>query len=724
MLTPTNEKTAKLFSPLGLIDSDRLAISLITEKPKYKTVIDEDGDEKEVLIEDEHSGDKFIISIYGKSITKEEYHNNNKWSYRCCANPKNPSEQIYYTLPSSAALRDFIQRIPERKQVHDGSNFRGEKYEVAATDITVSLIYKLWMEKPSDYDANNNGHYVADRVAFKDDETKAVFFYLLHQAAKQNHNIKVISQYKNNKSVPEEGFEDFQYAAERPLSPYQQVAAYLQFTNESFGLFMEQGTGKTPPTIANIDNLALKHYNLQTKELEEGKIKHRTMFKALILCPNNVRANWEKEINNFSTVDNRVTIIRGTGMDRIRAVYDAFINFTTEKYSAIICGYDTVYRVELLMKMKWDLIVADEAHYFKSPDTKRWKDGMRKLRENSKRRYVLTGTPVCNSIIDLWTQLEFLRKGGSGFNSFHNFRDFYSVYDEWSRRVGYQNLPFIQERLAQVSFFISKKEALPDLPEKVYDIVEVEMSPHQEDVYNKVASQLHYEIERDLQDSSKNDSMTINNILTKLLRLAQITSGFQVFDAKIADDGTILQPKLIERFKEQPKLDALLELLQARQPNEKTIVWAHWREDSAAIEELCESHGISCVVFNGSTSEKQRLDAEYLFNNDDSVTVFIGSAAAGGTGLNLLGYPPQEPEKSECNVTQEIFFSQSWSYMHRSQAEDRAHRRGTRTNVRITDLQVPETIDTEIRARVVDKKNTAIEIADLREILNSVIGRI
>ena len=95
----------------------------------------------------------------------------------------------------------------------------------------------------------------------------------------------------------------------------------------------------------------------------------------------------------------------------------------------------------------------------------------------------------------------------------------------------------------------------------------------------------------------------------------------------------------------------------------------------------------------------------------------MGNPSSGGTGLNILGYDPTEPDKYETYTDTEIFFSTDWNAAKRSQAEDRAHRRGTRMPVRIIDLVVPGTIDEEIRARVAGKVQTAVMIQDVKEIL-------
>lgn len=737
MLNPISEATQKLFAPINFAPTDRLAISLADGKKEG---------------EEQTNTSWFNINIYGRSISQYQYRNEKNYLYSCNSidsiDPTTKQKvwkSVYFARPSRYATQDFIMRIPEHKSLYDAGNYRGERFLVAATDITAALIYKLWMEPYKDESEK--------RVHFTED-AEIVFNYLLLTCDRMSKNAETIGRYKTQKEIvdkykhngysvetnddfsdfdkslhladlekqliPEQVVNELQYCADRPLAPHQQISLYLQYNNEGFADFSEQGCGKTPTLVATIDNLALQKYNDCQRD---GKAF--TPLMVLIVAPNNVRSNWEREIQNFSTVEGRTTIISGPEMTRRKLLIEAISNITDEKYIVMICGYGICHNYLINSTIEWDVVCADEIHYAKDPNTLRWKEGLSKLRDKSKHRYALTGTPVCNSINDLYTLLEFVRKGGSGFSSFKAFQSFYNVFDEFSRKVGYQNLPFIQERLSQMSFRITKREAMPDLPEKVYDVIDVEMTPYQTNVYEKIANELQWKFEQELANCDEsNYAMTVNNILTQMLRLAQITSGFITYDAVYSDSGELLRPKQIERFEKQPKLDAVIEILQARDPKEKTLIWACWESDLEALQERIEFHGIKTVLFYGKTPEKKRKEYEYLFNHDDSYTVFIGNAAAGGTGLNLLGYPPGNPDASEMNVTQEIFFSQNWSHVYRAQSEDRAHRRGTRTNVRIIDLQVRNTIDTMIRKRVTEKKDMAMEITDLRKLLSDIVGNL
>ena len=116
---------------------------------------------------------------------------------------------------------------------------------------------------------------------------------------------------------------------------------------------------------------------------------------------------------------------------------------------------------------------------------------------------------------------------------------------------------------------------------------------------------------------------------------------------------------------------------------------------------------------------KDSFEAQNAFNCDPTIKVFLANPASAGEGLNIIGYDPTNEQTAKTATDLVVYFSSNWSMIQRSQSEDRAHRRGTRRNVRITDLVVPGTIDEEIRARVMEKRETANLIQDVREILKA-----
>lgn len=592
---------------------------------------------------------------------------------------------------STSAERALMRRFSEHKELDTWST-----YEVHATDNTVAILEAAW---PSHL------------IEFEPD-ARIVYEYWLNTITAQELVAQTTAEYKELKRVPSHSLE---LHPEIPLAEYQVVAAHNALQSEGFGLFMEQGTGKTPTAIATICATAKRI------RAEEGR-----PARIIVVCPRNVRNNWLKEMERFSTECGNVEVLRGGELNRMKVLIDAFRVDEDTNFVMVICSYESLDRTEGLKLIEWDIAIADEGHYFKNPTTKRFKH-MMELRDRARRRITLTGTPITNSPLDLYSQFEFMGEGFSGFANYKAWRSFYGVFEERGNHtelVGCQNLPFMQERLARLSFITTKAEALPYLPEKVYDVIDAEMTPEQADIYKQVAEQLAVEIESDL-DEAENKALVINNVLTKMLRLGQITSGFVKWDPVVnPENGETIREGWIEYFNPSKKIEALIETLKEKKPTEKTIVWSCWIPSIHMICEALDAAGIKYVQFTGSTSEKDRIEAERQFNFDDDCKVFVGNPAAGGTGLNLLGYPPGQPELSDCNANHVIYFAQNWSPTSRWQSEDRAHRKGTRENVRISDLCVANSIDELIRTRVLKKKEVSMLVSDVREILRAVLNGI
>ncbi|KKN77771.1 hypothetical protein LCGC14_0357450 [marine sediment metagenome] len=602
------------------------------------------------------------------------------------------------TYASPQATRDFPLRFPERRRL-EGI----DQWQVAATDYSAILISQLWPSK--------------QRVAEYD--AQAMLTYILLTCKQQEENAKLIARWRDKQEVVDN---KYILHPEFPLTKYQRVGLQCAMRSEGYALFMEQGTGKTPIVVARICNESIQHVQ---------------MYRAIIVAPKNVRINWQNEFDKFGTHKGRVTVLRGDKLERIKLVLDALDSSNRDRFSVIVCSYEAVSGTwDVLKAINWNLAVLDESHYIKSPRTRRAKYALY-LRDKAKARMVLTGTPITNSMLDVYMQLEFLGKGLSGFSTFEAFRKFYGVYrvSESGHKalVDFQNLPFIKERLARISFIIHKKEALPDLPAMVYDVHEVEMTPVQQGYYDDLRKHLAIEIEQDLQ-GTKNRQLVANNILTKLLRLAQITSGFIKWDGELSEDGEKVLPGEIDRIDPNPKLEGIVELLapydklknpEGKLPTDKTLIWACWVQDIKSIAARLKLEGIDCVTFYGKTSDNARKEAERRFNEDPKCPVLVANPAAGGTGLNLLGYDHwNNPPIQITNCNHEIYYSQNWSSTARSQSESRPHRRGTRVQIRVTDLCVPETIDEEIRMRVMQKRIAAYEIADVKQILARILSNV
>lgn len=604
-------------------------------------------------------------------------------------------------VSSSWQTRKFMERIPERKRLWDAHK---ELWKVAGTDFTALLV---------------NGIWPADKLSFTK-EARMLYDYLLLRFLKQTINSQIKAAYKLKGEIPDMP-EDWIDHPIRPLMSFQKVALYTSINEEGANLWMEQGTGKTPIIIARICYEAHRLYQ------KEGR-----MYRALIVVPKNMRMNWHNKFIDFAVQSGKLTVLRGGKLTRVKLMVEAFKQDEDSEYTVVICSYDAVLRSwEALRMIEWDLCTLDEAHMIKGYRTKRW-GKMQDLRELCDGRTGLTGTPIANRLFDAWTQLEWLGEGLSGFTNYKAFRSYYGQFmpsDDGGHEIlkGYQNLPILQERFARLCFMITLEEAMPELPLQTFDVLEVEMTKFQRDCYVRLQKQLAIEIEQDLFNST-NKQLTARHVLTKLLRLSQITAGYLKWDVQLDEEGNVLnEDALYEEIKPNPKIEAIIEVIKAKSEKEKTIVWSNWVAGIKMLTRRLTEEGVKHVEYYGKTSDDDRQVAQDTYNMDPSVRVFVGNQACGGVGLDLWGHIPEwdDTEKDHgCNTTQMFYFSQNWSMIHRSQSERRATRKGTRVSVQTTDVVIPQTIDVEIACRLINKKLVALQLQDVKDIMTRILSSV
>lgn len=607
----------------------------------------------------------------------------------------------YYA--SHNATTAWARRVPERKEAGYG------RYEMAGTDFTALVIHHVWDH---------------EQLIFKSEEAQILYTYLLKRFLVQCKSALLISQWKVNQQIPEMP-KDYIEHPELPLTGYQKVGLLASLSTNSYSLFMEQGTGKTAVAIARV-----------CLEGARKRAHHKGMYRVLVVCPQQVRVNWQREFRRFATVPGKTVILRGGTIGKTRCLIDVVRSEDDCAWSAAILSVDSVHSIwEALQNIKWDLVVLDESHYIKNGKTKRFKALIKIDELHTESKMILTGTPITNHPFDLWAQWEFLGKGLSGFKTYENFRSFHGKWHNdkvtgVQRLVAFENIPLLKERLARLAFIVLKSEANLSLPDKVYDLWEVSMTPPQAEAYRQLATQLVVEIDGMMADAeATGQTVSAHHILTKLLRLAQICSGFMKTDDQIDEDEGSRVAGTIIPFRPNPKIDALVEMVKEHienDPNSKIIVWATFIEDMRAISQRFAAEGINHVGYHHVVNENYRVanqqKAEDVINLNPDCKVLLANPASAGVGQNFLGYDREHPDTLQTYVDWEIFFSCNWSAVHRAQAEDRAHRRGTRTNVRITDLIIPGTIDQEIRDRVQAKRNVAMSLQDVKEILKSVLA--
>lgn len=594
------------------------------------------------------------------------------------------------------AKNGWTAELTEKRQLFaDG---RYSRYSIPPTNHNIRHILKTWKGEQIDY--------VDELSKLKVRE------YVLKQT-QFSLNAKYYAAFKEHQAIPKFDF------VEHPnpdlhMMPHQKMALYLLLSNESYALPMQQGTGKTLPCIRLICSESAKTSNV---------------YKALVVCPNNVRQNWQEEMQLFTTNKGIVQIIDGTELERLEQLLDPVKYAKADpdiEWIVYVVSYDTLSRMANFIKgaaFNFDLGVLDESHYIKSSKTNRWK-AVKVIRSICSKRVWLTGTPINNTIMDLFTQLEWLEEGASGFTTLTGFKNFFGKWDSngksgYARFTGVQNLPVLQTILTERTFDVRLREVMPDLPKVSYDLYEVEMTNVQAEAYKQMQQQLVVQARR-IFASTDNKLLAANNILTQMLRLAQITSGYISWTAQEDEEGNILEAEGSQDFEPNPKIKAVKEILAQREPDSKTIIWACFRQNIFLLKKELEEY--NPVTYFGDTNKDARNAAIASFNLDPACRVFIGNPVSGGTGVNLLGFDKRNPDILSTNADLAIYYSQNWSASARDQSEKRNFRKGTRVPVHYTDLVVPKSIDLEIRDRVRGKIRDAKNIQNVKALLESLLG--
>jgi hypothetical protein len=296
-------------------------------------------------------------------------------------------------------------------------------------------------------------------------------------------------------------------------------------------------------------------------------------------------------------------------------------------------------------------------------------------------RRIMSGDPIPKAPTDLYSQCQFLHANCLGFSSYYAFRARYCELVERSAAgrsfkqiVGYKNLDELNTRLKGFSYRVLKDECV-DLPPKVYQTRDVELTDEQKSAYNQMAKQCCMLI-------GNGGLVTADIAITQLLRLHQIVCGHTKLD-------TGEEVPIPNR-----RLDALMEVID--ETSGKVIIWANYRTDiKQIVAALRKEYGEdSTVHFYGDTDNEERRFARLAFQNHANVRFFVSNPATGKFGLTLT---------ASCTA---VYYSNSYDLEHRTQSEDRIHRIGqTASKVTYVDLVVRNTVDQKILKALRSKKH-------------------
>ncbi len=444
------------------------------------------------------------------------------------------------------------------------------------------------------------------------------------------------------------------------LRSYQKAGYnWLRFLKEyKFGgcLADDMGLGKTVQTLALLQS---------EKELNE----HRQA--SLLVMPTSLIYNWELEARKF-TPDLHILVYTGTHRIKDSKQF--------EKYDLVLTSYGIVrLDTELLSKFYFNYIILDESQAIKNPSSIISKS-VNHLK--SKFRLILTGTPVENTTLDLWSQMNFINPGLLGNQSFFK-NQFLLPIEKKSDSEKAQKLhaivkPFIMRRL--------KSQVATDLPEKVSLVKYSSMTPEQESAYEEVKSYYRNMILEGLEKEGMKGSQFM--ILRGLTQLRQIANHPKMTDPDYTGGSG--------------KLEDITHMLgETISEGHKVLVFSQFVKHLAIVKAYLEEEKIPFAYLDGTTKDRQNQVEQ--FQNNEQVKVFLISLKAGGVGLNLT--------KAEY-----VFLLDPWwNPAVEAQAIDRAHRIGQENKVFIYKFITKDTVEEKIMSLQENKLRLANELVSTEE---------
>lgn len=425
------------------------------------------------------------------------------------------------------------------------------------------------------------------------------------------------------------------------LRDYQKIGYQWLKTMCAYGLggilADDMGLGKTLQAIALLEDF---HHNHDAPA-------------SIIICPASLIYNWQDEIQKFS-LDLRACCIQGTSTQRLQAIQKL------SDFDIAITSYDYLRKdYERYANHRFPIIILDEAQYIKNHTTK---NAIAVKQLQGEHRFALTGTPIENSLSELWSIFDFLMPGY--LYNYHRFREQFErkiIKDNDSNaqvRLKHMVEPFILRRV--------KKDVLDDLPDKLEQVFFQEFNEEEKKIYyaNLVS------INEDLQKHMQMEDVDKFQVLAMMTRLRQICCDSRLLYENVTEPST--------------KLKGCMDLiLSAKEAGRHVLLFSSFTSMLALLEEQLRIEHIRYLKLTGETKKELRHSYVEQFQNGEA-DVFLISLKAGGTGLNLT------------NAEIVIHYDPWWNVSAQNQATDRAYRIGQTKDVQVYKLIMKDSIEEKI----------------------------
>ncbi|MCO5565264.1 hypothetical protein L7F22_018937 [Adiantum nelumboides] len=504
----------------------------------------------------------------------------------------------------------------------------------------------------------------------------------------------------------------------------------------------DMGLGKT---LQSICILSSKHFERAQLAEESSQSTASRKLPSLIVCPPTLTGHWCHEIKQYAT-NLKPLLYAGQPAERTR------LQKQIHSHDCIVTSYDTIRNdIDFLSKIEWLYCILDEGHVIKSAKTKTTK-AVKQIR--AEHRLILSGTPIQNNVLELWSLFDFLMPGflGTEKQFMERYgrpilasRDAKVTAKEHERAslalesLHKQVLPFLLRRM--------KEDVLSDLPPKIIQDIGCEMSMLQKQLYDEYMRQQKPEEFDDSNLEREGASQEKQHIFQTLQYLRKLVCHpSMVFDRsngrhKDIEQALVRSGKSLNDIENAPKLLALKQLLQdcgiggADQGNNsqdvlddadsagvsqhRVLIFCQQRQMLDIIEKDLFQKDMKSVTFtrlDGTVSSDKRFEIVQRFNSDPSIDVLLLTTSVGGLGLTLTG------------ADTVIFVEHDWNPMKDMQAMDRAHRLGQKKVVNVYRLITKDTLEEQIMGlqrfklnvagNIVNQQNKAMDSMETDQILD------
>lgn len=417
----------------------------------------------------------------------------------------------------------------------------------------------------------------------------------------------------------------------------------------------DMGLGKTLQAITTLSQFHIKNPGA----------------RSIVVCPTSIVYNWKEEFTKFNPTL-KILAVDGNPIHRKK------LQNGIDEYDVIITSYTLLQKdVEFYKSIPFGYVILDEAQHIKNRGTRNAQSV--KMMQGA-HRLILTGTPIENSLDELWSLFDFLMPGL--LSTYDRFVEKY-VRQPTTAPQGKKNLEGLRKKVAPFILRRMKKDVLADLPPVSEVVYHCHLSEVQQALYSAYAASAREELSK-LVKKEGFDRVQIH-VLATLTRLKQICCHPAIFAKDEAEPG------------DSAKYDLLFELLENLiEGKHKTVIFSQYTRMLNIMRQDLQKRGIAFEYLDGSS--KNRLSIVKKFNEDENVSIFLVSLKAGGTGLNLVG------------ADTVIHYDMWWNPAVKNQATDRVHRMGQQRSVLSYEFVTLNTIEEKILELHKRKKSLVKEV--------------